>query len=343
MLVNAHVKTGLLSLVAVCVALALGEVAVRLMGYDSWTYQTLDADEPVLHDPHPVRGWVNRPGRHHIPPYHPEDDSIRISILAAGQRSTRRTAIAGTSGDVLVVGGSYTQGWAISDDETYAWQLQTAHPQYRFHNFGVGGYGTYQSLLAMEDVLPKLSRPAFVLYGFMYHHPARNVAPGPWLRTLTTYSRRGHVAVPYATLDAANGTLTRFPPTRYQLWPLAEYSAFVNLANRAYHRAITYRRSQQQQAVTEQLMAEMQATAAEYGADFRVVLLSAPDDINATYRGFLDQANISYIDCAEPLTDDLRVRGEGHPNGILNVRWAACISEGMQWSAKLADQTPASP
>lgn len=332
MSVNEHLKTGLLSMAALLLAVTLGEVGVRLLGYGPWSYQTLDASEPVLHAPHPIRGWVNRPGRHHIPPYHPADDSIRISILAEGQRSTRRTAIDGRSGDVLLVGGSYTQGWAISDDETYAWQLQAAHPQYRFHNFGVGGYGTYQSLLTMEEVLPKLGRPALVLYGFMYHHPARNVAPGPWLRTLTTYSRRGHVAVPYATLDPSDSTLTRFPPAQYQLWPLAEQSAFVNLANRAYHRAVTYRRSQQQQPVTEKLMTEMQATAAEYGAAFRVVLLSAPDTVKATYTAFLDEARIPYIDCVEPLRDDLRVRGEGHPNGVLNQRWASCISSGLGWT-----------
>ncbi|MEM6644994.1 MAG: hypothetical protein AAF730_01960 [Bacteroidota bacterium] len=330
---NAYVKTSLLCGVAVLLALALGEALVRLMGYGPWAYQTLDANEPVLHEPHPVRGWVNRPGRHHIPPYHPEDDSIRISILAGGQRSTRRTVTDDAAEEVLVVGGSYTQGWAISDDATYAWQLQAAHPQYHFHNLGVGGYGTYQSLLAMEEALPTLRRPALVLYGFMYHHPARNVAPGSWLRTLTTYSRRGHVAVPYATLGPSDSTLIRFQPTRYQLWPLAEQLAFVNLANRAYHRAMTYRRSQQQHAVTERLMAEMQATATAYGADFRVVLLAAPDDITTAYTAFLDEAGIPYIDCVEPLTDDLRVRGEGHPNGVLNRRWAACISEGLGWDS----------
>ncbi|GAB5521346.1 MAG: hypothetical protein RhofKO_35970 [Rhodothermales bacterium] len=331
---STRVKTGLLSIGALLIALGLGEVGVRLLGYGPWRYQTLDADEPVLHDPHPTRGWVNRPGRYVISPYHPEDDSIHIAVLSDGRRRTGHTVVEGTSGDVLVVGGSYTQGWAISDDETYAWQLQEAHPEYRIHNTGVGGYGTYQSLLAMEEVLPELSTPRLVLYGFMYHHPTRNVAPGPWLRTLTMYSRRGHVAVPYVTLDLSDSMLTRFPPTQYKLWPLAEQSAFVNLANRAYHRVQTYRRSQQQQVVTEKLMVEMQATAAEYGADFRVVLLLAPDDVKATYTSFLEQAGIPYIDCAEPLTDELRVRGEGHPNGLLNRRWAACISDGLGWSTK---------
>ena len=71
---------------------------------------------------------------------------------------------------MLLVGCSFTMGWAVADDETWAWRLQELRPDVEVVNRGVGGYGTLQSLLLLEQLLGRDGqRPARVLYGFIDH------------------------------------------------------------------------------------------------------------------------------------------------------------------------------
>ena len=53
----------------------------------------------------------------------------------------------------MVLGCSFVQGWALSDEETFAWKLQERFVRARVLNFGTAGYGTTQSLLALERYL----------------------------------------------------------------------------------------------------------------------------------------------------------------------------------------------
>ena len=86
----------------------------------------------------------------------------------------------------------------------------SACPGVRVVNRGVNAYGTYQALLLLEELFARGERPARVVYAFHEVHEERNVAAPRWLRMLDENARRGNVAVPYATLDAA-GAL-RAPP-----------------------------------------------------------------------------------------------------------------------------------
>ena len=92
-----------------------------------------------------------------------------MSFLPDGSRAT------GSSQDVdaeslILVGGSLTQGFAVSDHETFAWKLQQKHPGVTVTKYGTGAYGTYQSLLTLEQVFARQETPALVLYGFYEGH-----------------------------------------------------------------------------------------------------------------------------------------------------------------------------
>ncbi len=39
---------------------------------------------------------------------------------------------------------------------------------------------------------------------------------------------------------------------------------------------------------------------------------------------------IRVIDCTYPITREMKVEGEGHPNGQMNTRWAKCIADGLE-------------
>ena len=133
--------------------LVLSEVVLRLNGFKPWVYAG-SSDEPVMYGRDSVLGWRNRPGDYVMPPFAPGGSSIDVTYLADGRRATGPDdGRSGDDGDLIIVGGSYTQGWAISDRETYAWKLQLRYPKLRVRNHGTGGFGTYQSLLVLEEAV----------------------------------------------------------------------------------------------------------------------------------------------------------------------------------------------
>ncbi len=306
------------------------EVVLRASGHGPWR-RSVREGEPVVYEPDPELGWRNKPGRHLVAPYAPGGSEIQLTFLPDGGRATR-DAPAEDAPDgrpaLVLLGGSFTQGWAVSDRETFAWKLQERHPELSVENLGTGGYGTFQSLLALERRLARGAAPAWVLYGFMNHHEYRNVANAYWLDLLARNASRGHVAVPYATLE--EGALVRHPPAAYPSWPLRETLATSAFAGRLAMKAKTLGRRRQAREVTEALLLELARTAAAAGAEFRVVVLAADDATRDHYEAFARAHGVGVLDCARPLTPDLQVEGEGHPNGALHGLWADCIDAALR-------------
>lgn len=329
---------------AVMLGLALGlgaaELLVRASGKRPWRTIQLRNELGLLRR-ETTLGWGLAPGRHDIAPYRAGAPDIHMTILPDGTRFTG--APAAGSETLLLLGCSFTQGWAVSDDETYAWFLQRRYPALRVVNGGVGGYGTYQSLLAMERALAAPDPPATILYGLMEEHEGRNVAAAAWLLMLSLRANSGAVAVPYATLDDA-GRLVRHPPLGYPALPLREHSALVTALELWVTQQAAAPRVAQQRAVTQRLLREMQQTAARHGTRFAVVLLHFSPDAKAQYEQFMTRHGIAYVDCAYPLDATTRVPGDPHPNGVMHARYAQCIAgllERSGWAAPPAAPRPA--
>lgn len=267
-------------LVTTLIMLVISGGALRLAGFKPFIYHSIDRDEPAMFESDPVLGWISIPGKFFIPRYHPSGEDITLENLDHDGRRTRSEP--NSAEDQLVfVGGSITQGWAISDDETFAWKIQKRYPEYDVLNFGRAGYGTYQSLLLLEQELPRLTSPKHILYGFIDHHEIRNVAPAKWMYVLMSFERRGHVDVPYATIHPMTG-LTRHAPVRHPTWPLRDSLTTVFFAERVYLRIKTMRRDSQQREVAEQSMLAMNKLAKKYGATFTVIMLVAPEEMRQT-------------------------------------------------------------
>ncbi len=80
---------------------------------------------------------------------------------------------------VLVVGCSFTYGSGVNDNETYVWKLGERFPKVNFDNFATIGYGTYQCLLRMREILP-LEHYDLVIYAAYPHHTFRNLYYAIW-------------------------------------------------------------------------------------------------------------------------------------------------------------------
>ena len=320
----------LLLTLSLCAALLAGEAVLRISGFVPRVDDRRVTQEPALIEPDAVLGWRPKPGFHVYPAYTPGQPDIRVTIRSDGTRATATERIEGRP-RVLFVGGSFTQGWAISDEETMCFKLQRRFPEVEFVNLGVGGYGTYQSLLRLEEVLREEKEPpVVVVYEFFIDHETRNVATAEWLKLLRQFEGRGHVASPYCRLGEEGG-LERKPAEAYPVWPGDDRSSLINLVKDAYAMYRFRGRAPQARPVTFRLIAEMRDLCASREVPFLFVFL-ANGDWRDEYVRFLETEEIFHVDCSSPFFDlaASRVPGEGHPNGKMNSLWANCLAEAVE-------------
>ena len=306
-------------------SLVLAEIGLRVLGYKPWVYAGID--RTAVNEPDPVLGWTNSPGHFLLPPFEPGGRPIDVTILEDGSRATAIPP-SSAAGSVVILGCSLTFGWGLTDPETYPWKLQAAHPELRIVNSASGAQGTLQALLRLERIVASPNRPRLVLYGFFPRHEPRNVATYDWMRTLAQYSRHGGVALPYVTL-AADGGLVRHPPEAFAVWPLAEHLVTVRIAGDAYMRLVTRGRSRDEREATRRLLVEMARVAGEHRQPFAVVFLIAEPGQKEDYARFFGASGVPWVDCVEPIREQDKIPGEGHPNGEVNSRWADCLSKAL--------------
>ncbi len=225
-----------------------------------------------------------------------------------------------------LVGDSFTMGWAVADNETFAWRLQELRPDLRVLNFGVGGYGTFQSLLVLEKLFASdRPRPQWVFYGFI-DHAWRNVAAPYWLWALSF--NRHTVATPFVTL-AGDGSLLRHAPEAYPSLPLHEELASVALLENQLMRWRAGNRQQMGVPATKLLLGQMAALCRANGAGFSAVVLTMPPRIEKPYARYGVDNHVDIIDCNQQLGAADIVVGEVHPNGAAHRRWGDCMAAAL--------------
>jgi hypothetical protein len=322
--------------VALTILLVLGlcvggaEIAAR--AYGRQPRQSVSRPEPVMHAPDAVLGWKTEPGTYVLGPYTADGDTITMTIRPDGARSNG-TPPASDRPALLLVGCSFTIGWAVADDATWGARVQHRRPDLDVINRGVAGYGTYQSLLLLEKMLAdQTQRPTWVLYGDI-GHDLRNVGSLTWLSMLA--GTRSTVATPYCTLRP-NGVLVRHPPQSYPSLPLHERLASVALIENVWARwRVRDRATTSPRQLTDRLLIEMAALAERSGVRFSIVILTLDEHVTRARLAFARQNHIDVIDCNQRLSPTLTVPGEGHPNALAHQRWGDCVAAALAQPQRL--------
>ena len=127
---------------AALVCFALAEFAVRAI------YGGRYAQRPSFLEPHPELGWRPQANLHHT--FFGSDFQTDIATDERGYRLGRLGAWTEAQSLILLGGDSYTFGWGVSTDETWASLLDErvsaeSDGAIRVANLGVGGYGTTQT------------------------------------------------------------------------------------------------------------------------------------------------------------------------------------------------------
>ena len=268
----------------------------------------------------PVLGWVNKPGTGHPD----EPGRVPMSFWPDGERASGPAPDKPGGRRVLLLGCSFTEGFGVRDDETFAWRLNELYPDVRFENRGVAGYGTYQSLLLLERLLRQShgQPPELVVYSFIGDHTKRNVASLKWLRNLK--DSRGLFTVPPRVAVEGDGLAT-YPSGRIDYWPLERHSLLVGRLHDLWLRMSLADRDRQKIAATNRLLERMDREVREAGSHLLVAQL---DDMPPETLAFMAQRNIATVDCIAPgykSDPKYRVGGVGHPSGLRHSLWAECL------------------
>ncbi|MFK7934911.1 MAG: hypothetical protein AB8G22_15485 [Saprospiraceae bacterium] len=276
------------------------------------------ANEPVMQEYDAVLGWRNKAGHYNYPPYSTDVmDNIQVDILENGFRSTSKkdSVRVEKAEKILFVGGSFVQGLAISDEETMAWKIQESFPAMEVINGGVPAYGTYQSLLSLEQYLVKMDSVKTVFYGLLDHHTHRNVATPFWMDLLSGMLPQNHVEIPYVSLE--NDQLVRHPPQAYRRISLGSTFAIVKLIERT---VFNHKQNiKEKDRILMLLLEEMEQLVEANGAKLVVIGFN----LEPNHLALLEQHQFTVLDCQWDLTDtSYIVKGEGHPSGKMNAEWA---------------------
>ena len=315
----------ILLLSAVAVGLVVGEIAARLVGIRPIAALPLPVQVAMEH---PLLGWVNRSGVH----LSWDTGNAPMTFWPDGRRATRAAPEAPPEavGRIALIGGSFTQGYGVEDEHTFSWLLDARFPGLGVDNYGTGGYGTYQSLLLLEEFFRQPEfRPNLVIYGFAAFHGERNV--GAYRHVVTLRTQVGERLAPPHVL-IAQGELAHRAPFYIRGWPLEDRSALVSLVHLSQLRWTLRGREEQIEPVTQRLLARMDRLARDRGSRLLVVILEGQQRDQkgqAPYAHFLREQGIAYVDCIHPEYGDdprLRLGGSGHPSPVLHAAWADCIA-----------------
>lgn len=320
-----------LVLVVLAVALVAAELIARFLGAVPFSTMTSGRHRWAQEDD--VLGWANKPGTF----LSHEDGKTPMTFWDGGRRATRREVLPSpqVQKQVVLIGASFTQGYSVRDDQTFAWQIDAALPHASVENYGTGGYGTYQSLLLLERLFETgRIEPDLVVYGFPYFTSGRNVAPYEWQVALRLVGPQRY-SPPHVVLE--NSRLEFRPASALTNWPLEHRLAAVRAFHDSYNQWSLGDRNAMVVPATLQLLSRMRDMVERAGSRLLVAVLDGSGETDE-YGRFMKQNGIPYVDCTYPesvlSTPRLKIGGVGHPNQIPHAYWAACIGERIEFELR---------
>jgi hypothetical protein len=316
-------KESILILFSIILSLLIIELLLRIIGFKPWNYEKTETKNQVIFKFDPNIGWVSKKGIYELTINDKKKTKIKLKIQENGNRHIGNEDL--QKNKIIFIGGSFTQGWGVNDNETFSYSIQKKFPDFSIYNFGQSGYGGLQSLMLLKKEIKNLKSSKLIIYGFINHHEQRNVARSRWLEILLKYSKRGYKEIPkipYATLNKKD-ELIYHKPVSYIRLPLRDKLAFITLLEKFYMKQTTKYRKNIQKNVTKKIFIEMNKISKKNQSNFLVVNLNSSND----YEKILIDNNIKFVDCGLELTADLSVPNDFHPNVKAHSLYGACISE----------------
>ncbi|MCW5518528.1 SGNH/GDSL hydrolase family protein [Aureitalea sp. L0-47] len=166
-------------LIPICLELALRVISAK--PYIQTDYH-IEVSPPKAFTGHDSLGIVLNPGNYDI--ILNRKVKFHTTHTSAGQRLVPDTNSAKGRPQLAFLGCSFTYGYGVNDEQTFASILQKKYPKLDFHNYGVIGYGTLQSYFQLESLLKNGTPPEVVILNFASDHFERNALTRKFRRAM---------------------------------------------------------------------------------------------------------------------------------------------------------------
>ena len=317
------IKNLSLSFFTIILLLSLIEILLRVTGSNPRTIHDFALDEPITNIQDEILGWSPKVGQHIFNPWSEDGIITKLTINKDKSRVTGNVNL--NKKKIIFIGGSVTQGWAVDDLETFTSFIQRKSKKYKISNFGVSGYGGFQSLLLLEEIFKNNKDIELVIYGYTPHHEVRNVAAGSWMYLLNFFSKRGFVKLPYASIDKENN-LVKNKPIKYINFPFGDKSALIAKLEKKVMKIKSLRREYNQFEISKAIINEMNKISNKNNSQFKFLILeNLPKKKIEKYKEFLIKNNIALINCPMPQGKEYVVKNEGHPSALGHKITSECI------------------
>jgi hypothetical protein len=330
-------RTAALLAASLLVCCGAAEIAARARGYRPFDpgdvsirvepgglYQTFD----------PRLGYRHLPGRFDVT--FDNGDRWTATFAADALRVTRPPAsVPEDDGpQIWVLGCSFVEGWGLDDADTFPWKLQQRLPGWNVRNFGVGGYGTLQSLLQFREAIGRGERPRVAVLAYGSFHDERNTRLRRWRKATLPYGRLGPLAQPYARLRSDGGLAIAFDEgSAWTHWP-SRHSALAQWVDEAWSRAEDER--YRSHAVSERLVAELAREAAAHDVGFVLAaIMGDPETLAMLEHG--ERIGVPAVDLSVDLgRPGYAIRYDGHPSARATAAYAQKLEAFLRGSGLLA-------
>ena len=316
-----NILNTLILLTSIIISLVLVEIFLRIFGYTTFKYSTKPNNEPVTNVYNKDLGWRPKIG---IFQFEPWSNDGKLTTLTSSKNGRVDQIDNPKLQRILFLGGSFTQGFAVNDNETFVFNLQEKFKNFNLENYGVGGYGTYQNLILLRKLISKNKDIKMVIYGYVEHHDVRNIAQDSWLKMLFEYSKRGAVELPYVSLN--QDQLEEHKSVKYQKLLLSESSALIHFIEKKLMYFFSYKRYKNRYVIRNKVIEEMNNITSKNNINFINLFLHTSDSNKRKMINYFNQEGIQYADCnIKKIKSDMVVKGEGHPNSKTHFNWSQCL------------------
>lgn len=304
--------------------LLLLEIFLRIAGFKPW--KNFENNQNSTSTYHKKLGWKLKEGKYFINSINNSGEYTKVTIMNDGSRKTGKTL--NVNKNIIVIGGSFSHGSGVSDEDTYAYKLGKIMTNFNIYNFGQPGYGTIQSLLLLKEEIQKIKKTEFIIYGFIDHHIQRNIARSEWLNILLKASSKNNKfkpSIPYGIIDK-NQNLIIKPLLAHATFPLRKNSSLITVIEKIYMKQTTRQRKKFQLQVLFKSIDEINKIAKSNDSKLFVVNLSLNKKrSDKKLSNYLTENRISYIDCRPPNFKEYKIKNDYHPNLLGHEFYSKCI------------------
>ncbi len=212
-----------------------------------------------------------------------------------------------------LMGCSFTHGWSVNDEETFAWQLQKELPSSKIVNFGMNGLGTIHAYLQLQRAFEAAQRrPEKVVILYADFHKERNTFSLARRRAVARWNFLGSLTQPYARIKNGKFNILQADKVEYNTWWLAEQSSLISFIQ---SKADAFSDAKiDGTAVTQALLLEIKSLCENQNIDLLIANIwkEGAEEIKA----FCEKQEMDFVDISVDLSQAkmTNMPYDGHPS-----------------------------